>query len=273
MKKALALALCILMSLMIFTACNNKEDTDTTNDNNQTSATTDAADTKNNPTEAPTEANTEAPTEAPTEAATEAPTEAPKPKEPKNLLVPIDGTIDPKWDAAEAHNLEIVKVGEDTGIKSYFKVLWDETTLYALVVVPDKTPNHEASGNHQRDGIETPIDFFNTKSDAYENEGQINVTFFPNGDGFNIGNNGQGAWDDDMITFAATMNDDGYIYTIAYDCGAAGIKLSSGMTIGMDMQVNDNALGEGDRNCGYAWNDDADQVWQNPSYMGEITLK
>ncbi|MCL1859525.1 MAG: hypothetical protein FWF92_09890 [Oscillospiraceae bacterium] len=186
----------------------------------------------------------------------------------------IDGIIDPIWNNTEAFDVDIVKVGEYSGVDGYFKVLWDEEKLYVLVVVPDTTPNHEHNDNYQKDGIEVPIDFFNTKSKTYENEGQINITFFAEGvssegNRMHFGNDGQGLWTGDMIDWAVTVTEEGYIYEIAFNYAAAGIVPAA--TIGMDMQINDNAEGTGRTAC-YAWNDDADQVWGNPTYMGNIKL-
>jgi len=180
----------------------------------------------------------------------------------------IDGIIDPIWESTEAFYLEKVKVGEDTGIESYFKVMNDGEKLYVLVVVPDTTPNHEHNDNYQRDGIEIPIDFYNTKSTSYGDD-QINCTFFANGDDFVFGRDGNGVWTEEMIEWAVIATDAGYIYEIAYNYAAAGIELEPGATIGMDMQVNDNAEGTGRTAC-YAWSDEIDQVWQNPSVMGNI---
>jgi hypothetical protein len=184
----------------------------------------------------------------------------------------IDGVIDTIWNNVERYDLNIIKAGEDTGIRSYFKVLWDEENLYVLVVVPDTTPNHNASANYLRDGIEVVIDFYNTKSTTYENIGQLHLVAFPNGDGFIIGN-GAGTWNNSMIDFAVQTSASGYVYEIAFKCyKAIGLNLRSDMLIGIDVQVNDNAEGLGERNCCYSWHDYADEVWHNPSYMGTIML-
>ena len=240
-KLSLLLALILVMALIftVFTACSKDENKDNTKD-------AAAGDSDNGENETPAE-----------------PT------------VPvIDGVIDAIWDKAEAYHLSKVKVGADTGVDSYFKILYDENKLYVLVVVPDKTPNYDHNDNYQKDGIETPIDFRNIKSAKYEDDGQINLTFFRNGNDFIFGQDGKGAWTADMIEWALKDNGaDGYIVEIAYNVNAAiGMKLAAGTTIGIDMQVNDNAEGTGRTAC-YAWSDEIDKVWENPSVMGEITLK
>jgi hypothetical protein len=186
-----------------------------------------------------------------------------------STLPGIDGSIDAVWANADEYHLSILKVGESTGVDGYFKVLWNPSTLYVLVVAPDLTPNHDAVDNYKKDGIEVAIDFPNTKSDTYEEDHQININFFANSDPFNFGTTG--IWDDSMITWAINASS-GYIYEVAYQCDKAGLTLQDDMVIGMDIQINDNASGEGERDSCYAWNDDADQVWQNPSYMGNMKL-
>lgn len=184
----------------------------------------------------------------------------------------IDGNIDDVWGQATAYPLSIIKVGEDTGIKGTFKVLWNPTTLYVLYEVPDTTPNQDATDNYKRDSTELPIDFPNLKSETYEDDNQIDITFFANGDPLAFGKAGNNTWDDSMVTYAVNASATGYVYEIAVNCGAAGFTLKDDMIIGMDAQINDNAEGAGERNACYAWNDDGDKVWDNPSYMGNMKL-
>lgn len=182
----------------------------------------------------------------------------------------IDGAIDDIWTDANAYYLDIIKVGSDTGVKAYYKLLWSPTTLYTLIVVPDTTPNPDASDNYQRDCVEVGIDFSNARTTAYENDDQFHVTIKTNGDGVDF-KDIPGAIVGDQYTWAMKEDAAGYIIEFAIACDKLGIALNDGKMIAMDVQVNDNAEGDGRTGC-YAWNDDSDASYNNPTALGEIKL-
>lgn len=182
----------------------------------------------------------------------------------------IDGHIDDIWEDANAYYLDIIKVGEDTGVKAYFKLLWSPTTLYGLVVVPDTTPNHDEYDNYQRDCIEVGFDLSNSRETSYINDDQFHITMRTNGDGVEI-KDVPSPFSDAELTWGLVESETGYIYEFAIACDKLGVTLSDDKMIGFDAQVNDNAEGFGRTGC-YAWNDDADASYNNPSYFGEIKL-
>lgn len=184
----------------------------------------------------------------------------------------IDGVIDDVWAKATAYTIGNFTTGDqDTGIKATFKVLWDAENLYVLFEVPDTTPFYEHNDAHQKDGVELKFDLNNLKTDgAYEDEQQFRLTVFREDGSINFVVS-ESVWDEGYVTAASVENQTNYIVEIALNASKAGFKLEDNVMIGMDAQINDNALDEGRTAC-FAWNDDADQAWQNASYMGNMTL-
>lgn len=185
----------------------------------------------------------------------------------------IDGKIDEIWGEANTYYIEVVKVGTDTGIRGHFKILWTSTTLYVLGVIPDLTPNHEATDDYKKDTLEVALDFSNARTTAYENDDQMNLRFYGSGDDMLVAKTGNDTVTSNEIIWGFTHDAaTGYIYEFAVECDKLGIALSADKVIGFDMQINDNAEGLGERAASYAWNDDADGVFNDPTFMGEIKL-
>ena len=44
------------------------------------------------------------------------------------------------------------------------------------------------------------------------------------------------------------------------------------MTIGFDIQVNDQVSGETSRSGAYGWSDDINKAWESPEVYGTLTL-
>ena len=185
----------------------------------------------------------------------------------------IDGIIDDVWATATAYTIGIFTDGpEDTGVRATFKVMWDETNIYMLYEVPDTTPFYEHNDAHQKDGIEGKFDLQNLKTDAYEEEHQFRFTVFRDAAQEISFNEQSSSWDESALTTAVVDNGaNGYIVELAINCAKFGFTLEEGIMIGMDAQVNDNAEDEGRTAC-LDWNDDSNQGWQNPAYLGNMTL-
>jgi hypothetical protein len=183
--------------------------------------------------------------------------------------VTIDGTIDDAWAQATAYPINLFTDGPGSDLTGgTFKVMWNESTLFVLFDVPDDTPNYDHNDAHQRDGVEVKFDLRNLKTDSYEDEHQFRMTAFRDGSEMSF-NEQSSVWDGSEFTIAYNDTPTRYIVEMAVDM--AKFPLSAGMVLGLDFQINDNAEDAGRSAC-LAWNDDENQAWQNPSFLGNITL-
>lgn len=187
-----------------------------------------------------------------------------------STLPVIDGKIDDIYEEANTYYLEILKVGYDTEVKGYFKILWTPATLYVLVVAPDPTPNWEATDDYKKDTLEIALDLSNARTNSYINDDQMNLRFYRSGDDMLVARDGNGTVTSDEVSYAYTDDGSCYIYEFALQCDKLGITLKADQVIGFDAQINDNEEGLGERAACYAWNDDGDAVYNDPTYMGEI---
>jgi hypothetical protein len=59
----------------------------------------------------------------------------------------IDGKIDDLWASAPVYNIDRVKDGRDTGLKSTFSAMWDDSALYVLIIAEDSDHSFEGGAS------------------------------------------------------------------------------------------------------------------------------
>jgi|GEM_PF-259751 len=175
----------------------------------------------------------------------------------------IDGDIDELWTGAETAYTDVWVEG-NSGATADVRVLWDEDYLYVLAEVTDPLLSDSATNAHEQDSVEIFLDQNFGRTTSYQSDdGQYRVNF----------NNVQtynGRASADNFTTVARVTDDGYIIeaAIKFDPDVA----KDDAVLGFDVQVNDDADGDGTRDSVAIWSDYTGVSWSNTSNFGILTL-
>ena len=186
----------------------------------------------------------------------------------------IDGQIDAEWNLCEIYPIDRLKDGDDTALKSQFRVMWSEKAIYALIEVFD-TDHSFDGGPSVGDGMEIYFDLKNLKTDGFEDEDQAYFAMCaedPSDIAYDGGEDGKANLEDSGVTVAMTTTDASYVYEAEVKLDAFTTTLAKGMTIGFDIQVNDQVSGDSARTGAYGWSDDTNNAWQGTSAYGNVTL-
>jgi endo-1,4-beta-xylanase len=188
----------------------------------------------------------------------------------------VDAEIDDIWNYADSLALDKLIDGSKTDTTGYLKLLWDDTNLYALVVINDNTPHLDDGGEaSSKDSLEVYVDIFNKKPDNFDDQdGVFYFGVFALG-GFDRIYSGDAPNGGSTIKAVSVVKGTQYIYEMSLplnDLAVAAVKMNAGMSIGFDIQVNDNAEGNSSRAAAFDWADSENKAWQDPSYFGTITL-
>lgn len=178
-----------------------------------------------------------------------------------NYGTPTEGSLDPLW--AEQGTLDVNKYQTAwEGATATAKTLWDEENLYLLIQVKDPNLDASAEQAYEQDSVEIFVNETNEQALFYiDGVGQYRVNY-ANVSSFNPVSIEEG------FSSQATLTDDGYLLEISIPWKV--IQPEAGMTIGLDLQVNDAESGS--RIAVAAWNDQTGQAYNNPSLFGELTL-
>ena len=194
--------------------------------------------------------------------------------------IEIDGIRDGDWNQALPMPLEreydYTGVTDAADLSGTAYALWDPDNFYVLLEVNDDSLYVDAATNPwERDHYTIYFDLDNLKTETYVESTvdpldsiQFNVEKpWSEPQGFN--------WEGDTliqgVDFVEVIGEDGYTLEFAFPLHKLGVTLEvTGNPIGWDVKIGDN---DGDGRDGmYSWNQLADEGWQNPSYLGEVTL-
>ncbi|MBR4960696.1 MAG: hypothetical protein IKY52_07355 [Clostridia bacterium] len=191
--------------------------------------------------------------------------------------ITVDGEIDAAWANAEAFTANALKSGEEEGITTEWKAMWDEESLYILAVVTGDKAHYTGSQQSWGDGIELYFDILNSKPEDFATDDatiqfgwhkdDLEYTAYKGTDQGIINSDG-------TFEIVCVENDNGYVYefslNVADFCPAASMK--AGTIMGFEIQINSkNAEGDG-RTSAYGWSDPDNAAWQYPYLMGDLEL-
>ncbi len=194
-----------------------------------------------------------------------------------NGTIVVDGEIDAAWADAEAFTANALKDGEEEGITTEWKAMWDNEYLYILAVVSGDKVHVTGSQQSWGDGIELYFDILNSKPEDFATDDaciqfgwhkdDLAFTAFKGTEQGIINSDG-------TYEIACVENDNGYIYEFSFNvadfCPAASMK--AGTVVGFEIQINSkNAEGDG-RTSAYGWSDPDNAAWQYPYLMGDLEL-
>jgi hypothetical protein len=156
------------------------------------------------------------------------------------------------------------------------KALWDPDNFYVLLEVKDDSLYIGGPNSWERDHYTVYFDVNNLKSTTYltdkaEPWDSVQFNFekpWSEPQGFY---NWEGDTMVNGVDFVEVINNRiGYTLEMTVPMHRIGVTLKTGQVMGWDVKIGDN---DGDGRDGmFSWNQLADEGWQNPSYLGEITL-
>lgn len=165
----------------------------------------------------------------------------------------IDGAVEDLWDICETYKLEKYKNGSaDKNAKAEFKTMWDEDNLYFLVTVKDKILSTKGEKPWFKDSIEIYVDEGNEKSkDGWDtNDGQYRIDV---DNEFTHNTRKGGGYDQRTLVHTVQKTEDGYILEVKFPWVIKKEIVKAGSTIGLEMQINDDSQGEGEKDGVARW--------------------
>jgi endo-1,4-beta-xylanase len=175
----------------------------------------------------------------------------------------VDGLEDGVWSRAAEIETNTLVLGAG-GATARVKTLWDAGRLYVLAKVVDPLLSRASANPWEQDSIEIFLDQNNAKTGSYEaDDGQFRVNFE------NVQSFG-GSADASRFATAVRIVPGGYVVEAAIALDA--VAPQSGVLLGFDVQVNDDALGDGVRSSVLTWNDPTGQSFNNTSRFGVLRL-
>jgi hypothetical protein len=204
---------------------------------------------------------------------------------PIDTVPVIDGQIDTLWDDAEYFKLSTNVKGNpvEEDVAAWSKVMWDDSSLYVLVVVRDDSlvTIEEANNTWKDDCVELFLDVQNDKAPWYigatesepwkidkENDTiHYQYRFLPDTNLVDGKGNGY------TPEFAISQNDTGYVLEAHINLWThKAPKVESGVHIGFDVTIHDRDSVEAAANEIISWHMKEDVGWKHPSAFGTIVL-
>jgi hypothetical protein len=208
----------------------------------------------------------------------------------------VDGVIgDGEWDWVEAmpveKDIDIVNIADENDYSLYFKMLWNDSSLYLLIDVMDDAVYLDNVNVYQDDNLEIYFDMNNSKIQKWprnkgwsgrpwtqmdDNDMQLriqptvdDVLYESNLFGTTVPNtvvNG--------ITFARTESGTGYIFEMMFDFDSLAVgypqfDAEEGTEIGFDIDASDND-GNPDYRDQVGWNADDDLIYTDACLWGTL---
>lgn len=179
----------------------------------------------------------------------------------------IDGKIDDVWQqvprlVTSREIVEHTQLAEDQRLSAaHVKCMWDENYLYCLAVVSDESIHTDGSEPWEQDSVEFFVDPNLSRGETYDDD---DAQYRTGADGRETGGASTRM---ENYTSKVSRTETGYIVE-------ARIKLdtAAGKKIGFDVQVNNDADGNGVRQSTMKWNDWTDETYHDASRMGTLEL-
>ena len=198
--------------------------------------------------------------------------------EVKRGTVDIDGKIDEIWDYADELALDryVVQDKGDSKATGYAKVLWDEGTLYCLVVINDDTKSDQTEALHTEDCLEIFFDLDNKKTETYSENNQFRFLYdIVSPLGLRNPEHISESYADYLKLAGSEPSKTQYVYEFSINEKIGlNVKFDVGKEIGIDFSFDDNTKNDTTRTAILTWNaegKDANPA-SNPSVLGTIRL-
>jgi endo-1,4-beta-xylanase len=180
----------------------------------------------------------------------------------------IDAEMDELYKDTEEISTGTVVMGSLAGAKAKARMLWDEDHIYVYAIITDPILDDRSSNPWEQDSLEIFIDENNAKTSSYQSDdAQYRVNYK------NVQTFGTGASKENIVSATKILKDGDKIvgYVVELGIKMKSIKLSKGIIIGFDIQVNDGT--DGTRVNILTWNDPFGNNWRDTSKFGNLELQ
>lgn len=185
-----------------------------------------------------------------------------------DIIPLIDGKMDPAWvnvDSVPLKNPISGTIASDEDLSAWFRVLWDEESLYFLIEVLDDILSSTSTVDFLQDGIEIYFDGNNSKSKFYgEDEFQLRSVIDGDTMYVDIGAEFKG------IHIGKQITSEGYMLEAAIPWQNLNTRVMEGQFVGLDIHINDSDSET--RNGKIAWYCTKDNAYQSPAHFGTLKL-
>lgn len=180
----------------------------------------------------------------------------------------IDGTIDKGWKKADEFTAKNFVLGS-SGATARVRTMWDDDHLYILAEVTDPVLSKASPNAWEQDSVEIFVDANNAQTTRYEDDDAQYRINFDNERSFG------GAAADGKIVSATKRVAGGYVVEAAI--AVSGLpelekRYRDEAFLGFDLQVNNDAAGDGVRTSVATWNDTTGMDYLDPSQFGALQL-
>jgi LPXTG-motif cell wall-anchored protein len=196
-------------------------------------------------------------------------------------------TIDGVKDDVYSDWVKLAFVEKDDAAGGQIAVAWDDSYIYCIIEVYDKTPFHDNTTNWQTDNVEFFIDWNNHKGESIDNDDepywQARIHSAPGEHDYGVTGHSNGAWDNTAewydgdnlkvkfvvvgINGKADLSD-GYIIEAAFP---KAVALAEGKVLGFDAAIGDAVDNDARYSSAFFFShDEADMpanMWENPSAL------
>lgn len=192
----------------------------------------------------------------------------------------VDGIKDGNFSQAVPMPLErenvVDGITDANDFSGTISALWDTENIYLWLEVKDDTLITDQNEAWERDHYSIYFDFGNLKTETYVSDmvAPYDSVQFMLEKIWSV--EGDLAMEDTSLIWGVDfveMIDSGvgYALEMIIPLELIGVDLMDDMTIGFDAKIGDND-GDGSLDGKLSWNQFEDEGWQNPSYLGEVTL-
>jgi hypothetical protein len=192
----------------------------------------------------------------------------------------IDGVMDVQWE--NARNYQIANLVNDPNFHidnwkdSYgnFRILYDAKNLYVFVQVNDDTIVTSAANSYENDCVEIYFDGDNSKNPVGADPWAWPPTAYDANDSQNrfvfdqAPANSEGVFDVSSMDYVYLQTDTGWNLEFSVPWKGQPFKGTAGLTIGFEININDNDGGTPAREAITKWWATTDEAWHNPSTFG-----
>ena len=184
----------------------------------------------------------------------------------------VDGRKDGLYtgNTQQITKLTVGEVDSRADLSGNWTSAYTEEKIYVLVTVQDDTLRNNSVNTYEDDGVELFFDGNNAAGSTYDADDRQFIVGW--NDGNTITNYTTGEVDGAEVFVRDVAG--GYVVEVAIPWALLGVTPADSLTIGFDVQINDDDGDEADvdRDGKLAWAGNEDIGWQNPSVFGLLTL-
>ncbi len=187
----------------------------------------------------------------------------------KAVSLPVRNSNAPLSDASTYQLRKVIsgRIDNARDLAAIWQSSWDPYQFYLRVAVSDDRMMRDSQFNWEDDSIEIFLDPDASGDRQYDRRNDLHILYRWRDRQLVFGKNSQRV----AIEHRTQHVDGKYILDLVIPWSSLGVRPRPGHRMGLDVQVNDDDNGGG-REGKLAWHSQIDEVWRDPSLMGELVL-